>query len=61
MNTMLMKTAGYTDDCNGYNGSFSWWRNKLDARFWSVCAHTAFGRGGLAVTDDFGNLVKVAA
>jgi hypothetical protein len=61
MNLRTFKTTGYTEDCNGYSVMFSWWRNTIDARFWSICSHTEFGRDCRAVTDDFGNLVKVAA
>jgi hypothetical protein len=53
--------TGYVEDWNGYSGSFSWWRSNKDWRFWSICAHTNFGKDGRAVTDDFGNLVEVTA
>jgi hypothetical protein len=52
-------THGYVEDRHGFSGPFSWWRNTLDWRFWSVCGHGPFCQSGCAVTDDFGNLVAV--
>ena len=55
-------THGYVEDDHGYTMTFSWWRNNLDRRIYSVVNHTGFGSGKVmtAVSDDFGNLVEVA-
>ncbi len=60
---MLFETrnTGFQNDIGGYSGAFSWWRNTYMPGLWSVCDHTGFGTIGIsyAVTDDFGNLVRV--
>lgn len=57
--TTFSTVYGY--DIGGYSGAFSWWRNTCTPGLWSVCDHTGFGSIGIdyAVTDDFGNLVRV--
>ena len=59
--TTILTTHGYLDDCNGYSGAYSWWRNTVDRRFHSVIDCTGFNTASamLAVTDDYGNLIKV--
>lgn len=54
-----LTTHGYLDGDHGYTFAFSWWRNSLDRRIYSVVDHTGFGYQCTAVIDDFGNLVKV--
>ena len=58
-NMTSIVTRGYVDDKNGFSGPFSWWRNNLDWRFWTVQGYQPFCQSGRAVTDDFGNLVVV--
>lgn len=53
--------TGYTQAAHGFSGAFSWWRKSDDARFWWVQGHGQFCESGLAVTDDFGDLVRVAS
>lgn len=59
---ITLTTHGYLDSDDGYTFAFSWWRNNLDRRIYSVVNHTGFGSGMVmtAVVDDFGNLAKVA-
>ena len=53
-------TTGYTDDDCGFSGAFGWFRSKLKPGFWIVAVYeSSFSKGGYAVTDDFGNLVRV--
>jgi hypothetical protein len=59
MSVTLTKRIASSEDCHGFNGAFSWWRNSLDYRFWIVCGHSKFTVHGIAVTDDFGTLVSV--
>ena len=59
--TFFRNGAAYTTPNAGYTGSHSWWRNTITPRFWSVQGHGQFCESGLAVTDDFGNLVRVPA
>lgn len=58
----LIRTTGYVDDIRGYSGAFSWWRSAVDRRFHTVMDMTGFcaEKTCRAVTDDYGNLVKVA-
>ena len=56
---IFTKRTAYTQTDGGYSGSFSWWRNTSRPWLWSVQAHRDFCQSGLAVTDDFGNLVRV--
>lgn len=58
--TILRSTSGYVTHDSGYCGGFSWWRNNLDYRFWTICGHGSFCKDGMAITDDFGSLVEVA-
>ena len=53
------KSKGWTDDSGGKSNTFSWWRNAADSRTWFVCGVSPFTRTGMAVCDDFGNLVEV--
>ena len=62
MNFHLIKFIGYSEDTCGFSGVFSWFRHKSKPGFWHVVAHVAgFSSDGYAVTDDFGNLVRVTA
>lgn len=58
-NMTSIVTRGYVQDGCGFSGPFSWWRNTLDRRFWSVQGYQPFCQSGLAVIDDFGTLVAV--
>ena len=52
---------GYSDDENGYSGAFSWWRN-VNRRWCVTCFEPSFFIDcavSYAVTDDYGNLVRV--
>ena len=57
---ILMK-RGYTDDCSGYSGAFSWWRNSDNRGVWHVCGHIEWFTRAMSkgVTDDFGTIVRV--
>ena len=55
------KRMSYTQAAHGFSGAFSWWRKSDDWRFWCVQGYRDFCESGLAVTDDFGNLVRVPA
>ncbi len=60
------RRCGWIDDQSGYSYSFSWWRNHLKPWHWSVIAHEnvntfANARPMIAITDDFGDLVRVPA
>ena len=60
MNYQPMITKGYTEYVHGFSGAFTWFRSALKPGFWLVIAHEeSFSRDGWAVTDDFGNLVRV--
>ena len=62
MNFQTIKSVGYSDDTCGFSGAFSWLRSKTKPGFWHVIAYEqSFSRDGFAVTDDFGNLVRVPA
>ena len=61
IDSIFTTRTGYTQAAHGFSGAFSWWRKSDDARFWFVCGHRDFCQSGLAVTDDFGNLVRVSA
>lgn len=65
---LISKPELLVSDCGGNNNSFSWWQSTLPARrslgLYQVMAKdtvSGFGDGGMAITDDFGALVKVAA
>lgn len=53
--------TGYSEHDGGYSGAFSWWLSATNPGKWCICSLRSFDGGGLAVTDDFGNLVRVAA
>ena len=60
----LMNRAGYTEHVSGYSGPFSWFRTSFFPGKWLVVSHeTSFAKDttARAVTDDFGNLVRVPA
>ena len=63
MNEYIAFRAGrcFTESDGGFTGAFSWWRKSDDWRFWYVSGYGQFCQSGLAVTDDFGNLVRVPA
>ena len=61
INYIFTTRTGYTQAAHGFSGAFSWWRRSDDWRFWWVQGHRDFCESGLAVTDDFGNLVRVPA
>lgn len=53
-------STGFSGDTNGFSGAFSWFRSTFKPGFWHVIAYEqSFSRDGWAVTDDFGNLVRV--
>jgi hypothetical protein len=52
----LHNRGGYSDHACGYSRFFSWWRG---AGAWIVMGHGQFCGSGLAITDDYGNLVEV--
>ena len=57
----LIKHGYSADDC-GYSGSFSWSRHARHPGKWLVTCHEdTFAKYlvSMAVTDDFGNLVRV--
>ena len=53
--------TGYSEHTSGYSGVFSWWLSKTNPGKWRICDHGSFEGDGLAVTDNFGNLVRVAS
>ena len=60
MNYQLIKSEGFSGNVSGYSYSFSWFRHESKPGFWHVVAHVpGFSSDGYAVTDDFGNLVRV--
>lgn len=62
MNYQSITTRGFSEDANGYSGVFSWFRSDSKPGIWCVVAYElGFSSSGYAVTDDFGNLVRVAA
>jgi hypothetical protein len=52
---------GFTSHTGGNCGPYSWWKADHDRKFysWSLFADSFHCVGGLAVVDDFGELVKV--
>ena len=60
MNYQAIQSRGYSEDVSGFSYAFSWFRAASKPGFWHVVAHVpGFSNGGFAVTDDFGNLVRV--
>ena len=61
--TITTRTA-WSDDVQGFSGSYLWWRHHTRPGKWSVLAFESdlgFSNNGIAVTDDFGNLARVPA
>jgi len=59
----IFKTIGYTEHNCGFSVSFSWFLSSLHPGKWLVICHeTSFAKEvtSTAVTDDFGNLVRVS-
>ena len=57
-----IKRLGYVGDCDGYTGSFSWWRHPFKPGKWQMHCHEKCYKNDStfdAVTDDFGNIVRV--
>ena len=62
MNYQHIKSNGFSGDTQGFCGAFSWLRCVSKPGFWHVIAYEpGFSSDGYAVTDDFGNLVRVTA
>ena len=62
MNYQSINAAGFSGDTNGFSGAFSWLRGTTKPGFWHVISYEqSFSRDGFAVTDDFGDLVRVTA
>lgn len=59
MNEVIYYRSGWCDSVSGNSKTFAWWRNHRVHNRWSICGFDNFCKDGMAVTDDFGNLVEV--
>ena len=64
MQIIRASRQGYVSDDEGFSGFFSWWRSfNLPGKWTVICHENSFAKetSQTAVTDDFGNLVRVPA